>query len=136
MGISSISAENGEMSENVSLSTAPRREANSQGCRGTTKPITMLCLAPGCAMLGTLGGLGGSLGTLGTPLGPFGAQGGLLLRFWSISGSILGGQMVPKSDKKQGCFPWHILGPFLKDFEPILERILVTFRPFRPKIEK
>ncbi len=35
MGISSISAENGEMSENVYLSTAPRREANSRGCRGT-----------------------------------------------------------------------------------------------------
>ena len=35
LGISSIAAENGKMSENVYLSTALRREANSRGCRGT-----------------------------------------------------------------------------------------------------
>ncbi len=73
---------------------------------------------------------------LGAPLGPFGAQGVFLHRFWSIFGSILGAKMVSKSVKKQGCFPCHILGPFLKDFELLLERILDAFRPFQPKIEK
>ena len=74
--------------------------------------------------------------TLGAPLGPFGAQGVFLHGFWSIFGSILGAKMVSKSDKKQRCFPCHILGPFLKDFELFLERILDTFRHFQPKIEK
>ena len=78
----------------------------------------------------------GTWAPLGAPLGPFGAQGGFLHRFWSIFGSILGAKMVSKSVKKQGCFPCHILGPFLVDFELFLERILDTFRQFQPKIEK
>ena len=53
-----------------------------------------------------------------------------------LQGTILGAKMEPKSVKKQGCFPCHILGPFLQDFELFLERILDTFRQFQPKIEK
>ena len=91
---------------------------------------------PGGAFWTPWAALGAPWTPLGAPLGPPWGPGWFLHRFWSIFGSILGAKMVPKSDKKQGCFPCHILEPFLKDFELFLERILDTFRQFQPKIEK
>ena len=86
LGISSISAENGEMSENVYLSTAPRREANSRGCRGTKMVQNGAPEGPRGGLLDTLGGLGGSLGTLGSSLGALWGPGWLftpiLEHFW------------------------------------------------------
>ena len=85
----------------------------------------------------TLGDLGGSLGTLGSSLGALWGPGWF---FYTDFGAFLAPfwepKWCPKVTKNRDVFPVTFLGPFLKDFELFLERILDTFRQFQQKIEK
>ena len=74
-------SEKREMSEYVILSTAPRREANSPGCRGTKIEENS------------------SLKQLRTS---FGVLSHFLSGFWTIFGNFLGAFRTLKSEQKQG----------------------------------